>query len=88
MRNLVFMLRHDTEIRQLLGDNVKTGFWFHGDFREFKVRLAPAAQRALTGTGPSLTPVGGRPSHLFRPRCRAWPTLTLRCKAAEVCARA
>jgi hypothetical protein len=39
VRNLVFLLRHDTRVQQLLGDRVRSGFWFLGTFNEFKVRL-------------------------------------------------
>ena len=38
VRNLVFMLRHDAQVHELLGDRVRAGFWYSGTFNDFKVR--------------------------------------------------
>jgi len=37
VRNVVFMLRHDAEVQELLGGPVRAGFWYRGTFNDLKV---------------------------------------------------
>jgi len=48
VRNVVFMLRHDAEVHELLGGPVRAGFWYRGTFNDLKVRRA---RRTSTGRG-------------------------------------
>ena len=82
VRNLVFMLRHDAQVHELLGDRVRAGFWYSGTFNDFKVRLGVCRTKRQQQR-PCVPDDSAGDDGVGR-ACRAWPSSSLRWRAAAV----